>query len=111
MSTSAQLKQKRQQEGVNSKIALMIKSGKYVLGYRETLQTLRRGASKVVIISSNIPALRKAEIEYYSMLGRVPVHHYNGNNVALGTACGKFFRVGVLSCINPGDSDITAISN
>ena len=35
------------------------------------------------------------------------VHHYSGSNSDLGTACGKYFRVGVCSIINPGDSDIT----
>jgi large subunit ribosomal protein L30e len=41
------------------------------------------------------------------MLGRTAVHHYTGNNIDLGTACGKYFRVGVLSITDAGDSDIT----
>ncbi|KAH7821887.1 putative large subunit ribosomal protein L30e [Monocercomonoides exilis] len=105
------VKTKRQQEGINSKIALMIKSGKYVLGYKQTLDTIRKGKAKVVLISSNIPPLRKAEIEYYAMLARISVHHYNGTNVTLGTACGKYFRVGTLCCIDQGDSDITSLSS
>lgn len=31
-----------------------------------------------------------SEIEYYVMLAKVGVHHYNGNNVDLGIACGKY---------------------
>jgi len=34
------------------------------------------------------------------------VHHYTGNNIELGTACGKYFRVACLSITDPGDSDI-----
>ena len=49
---------------------------------------------------------RKSEIEYYAMLAKTGVHHYSGNNIELGTACGKFFRVSVLSVTDPGDSDI-----
>ena len=30
-----------------------------------------------------------SEIEYYAMLAKGGVHHYNGNNVDLGIACGK----------------------
>lgn len=41
------------------------------------------------------------------MLSRTGVHHYTGNNIELGTACGKLFRVGVLSITDAGDSDIT----
>ena len=40
------------------------------------------------------------------MLAKTGVHYYSGDNVALGTACGKYFRVGTLSIIDPGDSDI-----
>lgn len=50
--------------------------------------------------------LRKSEIEYYAMLAKTGVHHYTGNNIELGTACGKYFHVSVLSITDPGDSDI-----
>jgi large subunit ribosomal protein L30e len=59
-----------------------------------------------VIIANNCPPLRKSEIEYYAMLAKTNVHHFTGNNVELGTACGKLFRTGVMSIIDPGDSDI-----
>ncbi|KAF9574169.1 60S ribosomal protein L30 [Mortierella alpina] len=95
-------------EGINSRLALVMKSGKYQLGYKSTLKTLRQGKSKLVIISGNCPPLRKSEIEYYAMLSKTGVHHYTGTNVELGTACGKYFRVGVLSITDAGDSDIVA---
>ena len=50
--------------------------------------------------------LRKSEVEYYAMLAKTGVHYYSGDNVDLGTACGKYFRVSTLSIIDPGDSDI-----
>ena len=34
------------------------------------------------------------------------VHHYQGNNVDLGTACGRYYRVSCCSITDPGDSDI-----
>ena len=58
------------------------------------------------MISSNIPALRKSIIEYYAMLSKTPVHFYSGNNIEMGTACGKYFRVGTMSITDQGDSDI-----
>lgn len=42
------------------------------------------------------------------MLAKCNVHHYAGNNIELGTACGKLFRVGTLSIVDGGDSDILA---
>ncbi|XP_052187411.1 60S ribosomal protein L30 isoform X1 [Diospyros lotus] len=106
----ASKKTKKTHESINSRLALVMKSGKYTLGYKTVLESLRSSkvsfTAKLVIISNNCPPLRKSEIEYYAMLAKVGVHHYNGNNVDLGTACGKYFRVCCLSVIDPGDSDI-----
>merc|ERR1712218_747403 len=99
-------KQKKAAESINSRLALVMKSGKYCLGYKQTLKTLRNGKSKLVIIANNPPPLRKSEIEYYAMLAKTGVHHYTGDNNELGTACGKYFRVCTLSITDPGDSDI-----
>merc|ERR1711962_522079 len=88
---------KKTMESINSRLALVMKSGKYTLGYRSTLKTLRQGKAKLVIIATNTTQLRKSEIEYYAMLAKTGVHHYTGNNIELGTACGKYFRVSVLS--------------
>lgn len=101
-----QSEQKKAIESINSRLQLVMKSGKASLGYKETLKTLRNNKAKVVIISSNCPPLRKSEIEYYAMLSKTETILYNGSNTDLGTACGKYFRVSVLSVTNPGDSDI-----
>merc|ERR1711966_331614 len=97
---------KKNAENINSRLALVVKSGKYQLGYKQTLKTLRQGKAWLVIISDNCPPLKKSEIEYYAMLAKTGVPHYTGNNIDLGTACGKYFRVGCLSITDPGDSDI-----
>merc|ERR1711907_572827 len=97
---------KKAGETINQKLALVMKSGKYVLGYKTTLKALRSGKAKLVILASNTPPLRKSEIEYYALLSKTLVEHYKGDNIALGTACGKYFRVCTLSITDPGDSDI-----
>merc|ERR1712168_1516279 len=97
---------KKNAESINSKLALVMKSGKFTLGFKSTIKTLRQGKAKLVIIAQNTPQLRKSEIEYYAMLAKTGVHHYAGNNIELGTVCGKYFRVATLSITDPGDSDI-----
>jgi len=77
---------------MNSRIKLVMKSGKAVLGYKATIKALRKGKAKMIIISSNCPPLRKSELEYLSMLAKSEVHHYSGNNLSLGTACGKLIN-------------------
>merc|ERR1719318_2535657 len=44
-------------ESINSRLALVMKSGKYTLGYRSTLKTLRQGKVK----SNTMPCLQKLE--------------------------------------------------
>ncbi|KAG4078300.1 hypothetical protein HA402_013010 [Bradysia odoriphaga] len=102
----AQKKQKKALESTNARLALVMKSGKFCLGYKQTLKSLRQGKAKLIIIANNTPSLRKSEIEYYAMLAKTGVHHYSGNNIELGTACGRYFRVCTLSITDPGDSDI-----
>jgi large subunit ribosomal protein L30e len=91
---------------MNSRLQLVMKSGKAILGYKATLKALRKSKAKMIIISSNCPHLRKSEIEYLAMLAKTQVHHYAGDNSALGTACGKFFNCSALTIIDAGDSDI-----
>jgi large subunit ribosomal protein L30e len=40
------------------------------------------------------------------MLAKVKIYLYPGNNVSLGTACGKYHNVSVMAIIDAGDSDI-----
>merc|ERR1739847_220170 len=70
---------------------------------QESINSLRAGKAKLVIISTNCPALRKSELEYYSMLSKCSVHHYTGTNNDLGTACGRYFRVSCLSILDAGE--------
>ena len=102
----SKLSSKKTQEGVNNRLQVVMRSGKYTLGYKTVLKTLRSGKAKLILIANNVPPLRKSEIEYYAMLAKTGVHHYTGNNVDLGTACGRFYRVSCLSILDPGDSDI-----
>jgi large subunit ribosomal protein L30e len=91
---------------MNSRLKLVMKSGKAILGYKSSLKGLRTGKSKMVLIASNCPPLRKSEVEYLAMLAKVQVHHYAGDNTDLGNACGKMFNCSVVSVVDAGDSDI-----
>ncbi|WWD02930.1 hypothetical protein V865_000973 [Kwoniella europaea PYCC6329] len=83
-------------ESINTRLQLVVKSGKYTL-------------AKLILISKNCPPIRKSELEYYAMLSKTNVHHYDGSNVDLGTAAGKLYRVGVMSIQDAGDSDLLQV--
>ncbi|XP_047371730.1 60S ribosomal protein L30-like [Sciurus carolinensis] len=99
-------KMKKYLELINFRLQLVMKSGKYVLGYKQTLKIIRHGKAKLVILTNNCSALRKSETEYHAVLAKTGVHHYKGNNIELSTACRKHYRVCTLSITDPGDTDI-----
>ncbi|ELV12228.1 60S ribosomal protein L30 [Tupaia chinensis] len=96
---------KKSLESINARLQFGMKSGKYVLGYKQTLKLIRQGKVKLVILATNCPALRKSEIEYYAMLAKTGVYHYGGN-IELGPAYEKYYRVCTLAVIDPGNSNI-----
>lgn len=97
---------KTKTEGLNSQLALVMKSGKTSLGYKSVLKTLRQGRAKALILSSNMPVIRKSELKYLAILAKIDTIEYNGSNSDLGTACGKLFRISCMSVMDAGDSDI-----
>uniref|UniRef100_A0A7S3SE71 Ribosomal protein eL8/eL30/eS12/Gadd45 domain-containing protein n=1 Tax=Strombidinopsis acuminata TaxID=141414 RepID=A0A7S3SE71_9SPIT len=99
-------KKSKNTDTLNQKLSLTIKSGKYRLGYKLALRSMRQGQAKMIIISNNCPAVRKTELEYYAILCGSKVQYFDGNNVELGTACSRLHRVSVLSIQDGGDSDI-----
>lgn len=77
---------KATQENINTKLALVMKSGKVALGTKSTLKTIRNGKAKLVFVSNNCPPVRKSLIQYYAMLAKIQVYLFSGNNVDLGKA-------------------------
>ncbi|EGR29316.1 hypothetical protein IMG5_158670 [Ichthyophthirius multifiliis] len=96
-------------ESIQSKIGLVMKSGKACLGYKSTIKSIRNGNAKLVLISNNCPTVRKSEIEYYAQLAGINIHKFTGNNVDLGTTCGKLYRCSVMAVLDAGDSDILKV--
>ena len=45
-------------ENINAKLQLVMKSGKVVLGIKQTLKSLRQGRAKLVIIAANTPPIK-----------------------------------------------------
>ena len=44
-------------------------------------------------------------------LSNTPIYHYLGNNIDLGSACGRYHRVAILGILDAGDSDILNLFN
>lgn len=75
---------KATQENINTKLALVIRSGKVALGTKSTLKTTRNGKAKLILIANNCPPLRKSLIQYYASLAKISTLLFSGNNMDLG---------------------------
>lgn len=62
-------------ESINSRLQLVMKSGKYVLGYKQSQKMIRQGKAKLVILANNCPALRYINFAPLYLLGLYFIIH------------------------------------
>lgn len=84
----------------------VMKSGKVVLGAKESLQLLLRNELKGLVIADNTPYEVRERLTYVARLNNVPVAVFKGTSAELGSVIGKPFKVSAIGIIDPGDSKI-----
>lgn len=93
--------------GIATQLPLIVKTGKYLTGYRQVLRSIQHNTCKYLIITKNYPPLKKMELEYNAVLGgKVPVCIVDGTNTDLANICSAIFRMGVISIIDEGEADL-----
>ena len=90
-------------------IRVAVDTGTVTLGSDKSIQALKLGKGKLVIIANNCPDEIREDVMYYSQLSEVPVYTYEGSSVDLGSVCGKPFTVATLIIREPGDSTILEV--
>ncbi len=93
--------------GLEGEIKQVLKSGKYILGYRKSIRAIKTGKARAVVIASKIPKWMEDDVVYYAKLGDIPVIKFKGTSYELGMVCGKPFPVAVMAILDPGTSRIT----
>lgn len=96
--------------GLEGEIKQVLKTGKYILGYRKSIRNIKMGKAKAVVIASRIPKWMEDDIMYYARLGEIPVIKFKGTSYELGMVCGKPFPVAVMAVLDPGTSRITDLA-
>ncbi|ADM28048.1 LSU ribosomal protein L30E [Ignisphaera aggregans DSM 17230] len=89
-------------QSIDNILRFVVRTGKIVIGSKNTIKLLKLGALKYVVISSNVPENIRQDIEYYSKLSNIPIIVFPGTNRELGTVLGKPFSVAVMGIIDPG---------
>jgi large subunit ribosomal protein L30e len=82
-----------------------IRDGKVSIGAKNTLKSIQRGDTQLVMLASNCPERFRERITSKS----VPTVNLEMSSVELGSICGKPFTISALSIIDAGSSDIMSI--
>ncbi len=90
-------------------IRVAVDTGNVTLGSSKTIQALKLGKGKLVIITENCPKEVAEDVTQYSQLSKIPVYTFQGTSVDLGSVCGKPFTVAAMMVNDPGDSTILEI--
>ena len=91
---------------VDRGIRVAVDTGDVTLGSEKSIQSLKLGKGKLVVVASNAPKDIIEDVEYYANLSEIPSYVYDGTSVDLGSVCGKPFTVATLIVNDPGDSTI-----
>ena len=89
---------------IDRALRVAVKTGKVLIGSNETLEAVKRGQTKLVILASNCPKHVREGIET-----KVKTFDYPGTSTDLGATCGKPYAIAALAVTNLGESDILAV--
>ena len=73
-----------------------IKSNKIILGYRESLKSLKTSSPEKIVVAANAPENLRKEIEHNSKVAETKLEIFEGSSKDLGVVCGKPFPITVL---------------
>ncbi|MEM0372901.1 MAG: 50S ribosomal protein L30e [archaeon] len=95
---------------ISAGIKRIMATGKIEYGSKKTLENIRSGKAKAVIIADNAPAGLRADIEQYAKISETPVVVFDGTSLELGRVCGKPFVVTSIAVTNAGDVKIKELT-
>lgn len=91
---------------INQPIASAVATGKCAIGAKSSIDTIKNGEAKLVVVSANCPQDALEDIKRYAELAQVKVVTFEGTSWDLGEVVGKPFMVSAIAIIKPGDSKI-----
>jgi large subunit ribosomal protein L30e len=84
-------------------------TGRILFGTKRSIQAIKTGEAKLIIMASNTLSETREDIEYYTKMSETPIHIFEGSAIELGTLCGKPFIVSVVTVISPGESNLLMV--
>ncbi|MFW9799274.1 MAG: 50S ribosomal protein L30e [Candidatus Thorarchaeota archaeon] len=91
---------------LNQPIASAVSTGKCKIGARSSIDAIKTGEAKLVVVAANCPRNEYDDIERFSQLSGTKVLEFKGTSWDLGEVVGKPFMVSAIAVIEPGNSKI-----
>ncbi len=91
---------------LNQQIASAVGTGKCKIGAKSSIDAVKKGVAKLVVVAANCPRDERDDIDRYAQLGGIKVQVFEGTSWDLGEAVGKPFMISTIAVIEPGDSKI-----
>lgn len=91
---------------INQPIASAVATGKCAIGAKASIDVIKSGEAKLVVVAANCPKNEHDDITHYANLAQVTVTTFEGTSWDLGETVGKPFMVSAIAVIEPGDSKI-----
>lgn len=91
---------------VKNQLGTIVKTGKVVLGEKETSKALLTGNPKLIVLSSFAKKNLKDKVTYYARLAGVESLVVDANSSELGSLCGKPYPVSVLTVLDAGEINL-----
>ncbi|MHA1958797.1 MAG: 50S ribosomal protein L30e [Candidatus Thorarchaeota archaeon] len=91
---------------VNQPLASAVSTGRCTIGARSSINAIKSGDAKLVVIARNCPQDEREDIERFAELAKIPIHIFDGTSWDMGETVGKPFMVSAIAVIEAGDSKI-----
>ncbi|UCE10532.1 MAG: 50S ribosomal protein L30e [Candidatus Thorarchaeota archaeon] len=91
---------------VNQPLASAVSTGKCMIGARSSIDAIKNGDAKLVVIARNCSQEEREDIERFAELAQIPIHIFDGTSWDMGETVGKPFMVSAIAVIEAGDSKI-----
>jgi large subunit ribosomal protein L30e len=91
---------------LNQPIASAVNTGECKIGARSSINAIKTGKAKLVVVAANCPKDEMEDIEHMAKLAEIKVQMFEGTSWDLGEIVGKPFMVSAIAIIKPGDSKI-----
>jgi len=93
---------------IKKELSIIRRTGKYILGYRQSYLAVLSGKARLVILSRNCPPEKRSEMMVAARMRGVRVIEAEYDSRDVGLALGKPFGASTVAIIDPGSSSLLA---